>query len=303
MEITQRGKCALCRQNKELQLSHIVPHFVGRKLKKTALGNIRVTNEPNKVIQDIEKHFMLCHDCEEAFSVRESWFANQIFNPYQDKTKIEFDYDENLTRFIVSLSWRSLYLDLDEFSVDPDFNQDILMTLFQSEQVMRDYLLEKRDDIATIENHIFFLDRIRSATKLNVAQNPSVAMHRSISSYTVYYGKTSFTVSNLMGIMIVTFYSMDTNEQWSNTKIELLGGTLKAQNQRMASVVGNEIQHWMDEGTEAQGKLSEAQKKKIEDNMRKAGDKIKNYPIFQDLDDDMKLSQLNNNDAYDEDSN
>jgi hypothetical protein len=303
MEITQRGKCALCRQNRELQLSHIVPHFVGRKLKKTALGNIRVTNEPNKVVQDIEKHFLLCHDCEEAFSVGETWFATQIFNPYQDKTKTEFDYDKNLTRFIISLSWRSLYLDLEEFSVNPDFNQDILMTLFQSEQVMRDYLLGKRDDITTLENHIFFLDRIRSATNLNVAQNPSAAMHRSISSYTVYYGKTSFTVSNLMGIMIVTFYSMDTNEQWSNTKIDFVGGTLKAQNQQMASVVGNEIQHWMDEGTEAQCELSETQKKKIEDNMRKAGDKIKNYPFFQDLDDDMKLSQLKNSDAYDEDSN
>ncbi|WP_196602305.1 hypothetical protein, partial [Pectinatus frisingensis] len=144
MEITQRGKCALCRQNKELQLSHIVPHFVGRKLKKTALGNIRVTNEPNKVVQDIEKHFMLCHDCEEAFSVRESWFANQIFNPYQDKTKIEFDYDENLTRFIVSLSWRSLYLDLDEFSADPDFNQDILMILSISLYTFSSRILDLR---------------------------------------------------------------------------------------------------------------------------------------------------------------
>ena len=51
---TIHGQCALCRLSKELQLSHIVPHFVGRKMIKTAPGNIRITNEPNKVAQDIE---------------------------------------------------------------------------------------------------------------------------------------------------------------------------------------------------------------------------------------------------------
>ena len=56
---TINGKCALCRMNKELQLSHIVPHFVGRKMIKTAPANIRMTNKPNLVAQDIEKHLGL----------------------------------------------------------------------------------------------------------------------------------------------------------------------------------------------------------------------------------------------------
>lgn len=168
----QMGQCALCRENKELQLSHIVPHFVGRKLIKTSPGNIRVTKEPNKVAQDIEKHFLLCHDCEELFSSKERWFANTIFNPYQDHKKSVFNYDENLTYFIISLSWRSLYLDLAEFSCDKEFNKDILMILFRAEQTMRDYLLGKRQDIDTIENHFFFLDRIKSAKNFDVSRNP-----------------------------------------------------------------------------------------------------------------------------------
>lgn len=138
------GQCALCRQNRELQLSHIVPNFVGRKMKKTAPGNIRITNEPNKVAQDIEKHFLLCHDCEELFSAKERWFANNIFNPWQDKKVTRFEYDDNLTYFITSLSWRSLYLDLEEYSCDKEFNQDILMLMFRAEQNMREYLLGKK---------------------------------------------------------------------------------------------------------------------------------------------------------------
>ena len=244
MAKTQMGQCALCRQNKELQLSHIVPRFVGRRLIKSAPGNIRITNEPNKVAQDIEKHYLLCHDCEELFSAKERWFANTIFNPYQDHNKTVFDYNGNLTYFIISLSWRSLYLDLEEYACDPEFNQDVLMILFRAEQTMRDYLLGKRQDIDTIENHIFFFDRIQSVQNLNASKHPSIAMHRSISSYTAY---------------------------------------------KMVSVVGQEIQHWMNQAEEAQNKLSETQRRKIQERMQALGDDIKNYPIFQDWMDDAAL--------------
>ena len=286
---TKVGQCALCRQNKELQLSHIVPHFVGRKLIKTAPGNIRFTNNPNKIAQDIEKHFLLCHDCEELFSAKEGWFANVIFNPRQDEGETVFNYDENLTYFIISLSWRSLYLDLEEYVCNPNFDKDILMTLLRAEQTMRDYLLGKRNDIDTIENHIFFFDRIQSVQKSDTSQQPSVAMHRTIGSYTVYNGKTSFTVSNLMGILIVTFYSEDDNEHWENTKIEISNGTIEAKNQKMISVVGQEIRSFMHQAEKAQQNLSETQKKKINDKIQALGDNIKNFPIFQDWMDDASL--------------
>lgn len=174
---TINGQCALCRQNKELQLSHIVPHFVGRKMIKTAPGNIRITNEPNKVAQDIEKHYMLCHDCEELFSAKERWFASNIFNPWQDHKQQIFVYDENLTYFIISLGWRSLYLDLEEYSCDPTFNKEILMIMLRAESIMRDYLLGKRQDVSDIQNHMFFFDRIESASNYDFGKNPSVAMH------------------------------------------------------------------------------------------------------------------------------
>lgn len=289
MAKTQMGQCALCRANKELQLSHIIPHFVGRKLIKTSPGNIRITNEPNKVVQDIEKHFLLCHDCEELFSAKERWFANTIFNPYQEHKKTVFNYDKNLTYFIISLSWKSLYRDLEEFSCDKEFSKEILMILFRAEQTMRDYLLGKRKDIDTIENHILFFDRIKYAQDLDASQHPSIVMHRSTSSYTVYNGKTSFTISNLMGILIVTFFSMDTNECWSNTKIEIETGTIEAKNQKIVSVVGQETQHWMNQTKEAQKNISETQQKKILEKIQALGDNIKNYPIFQDWMDDAAL--------------
>lgn len=58
--------CALCRENKELELSHIVPKFVIRYLKKTSTGAIRNMENPNKIAQDGEKHYLLCGDCEDT---------------------------------------------------------------------------------------------------------------------------------------------------------------------------------------------------------------------------------------------
>ena len=39
--------CALCGEEKELELSHIIPKMAVRKLKKTSIGNIRNLEEVN----------------------------------------------------------------------------------------------------------------------------------------------------------------------------------------------------------------------------------------------------------------
>lgn len=287
------GKCALCRlDDKNLQLSHIVPSFVGKKMLKTSPGLLRSTNEPNKAINDIEKHYMLCHDCEELFSAKERWFANNIFNPFQDNDKKRFEYNENLTYFIISLSWRSLYLDLEEFSRDKKISQDNLLNLYRSEEIMREYLLGKRNNLENIQNHMFFFDMIQSGDNINWDMNPSEAMRRNICSYSII-GNSSFTVSNLMGILIVTFYSMDTNEKWINTKIEPLGGIIEAQEQKIKSEVGSEIIYWMEEAEKAKSLLSDKQKEKIEDRIKKSGVNIKEYPFYQNWKHDQSLKSKN----------
>ena len=109
------SKCALCGEDKELQLSHIIPKFVGKYLKKTSIGKIRSQQNPNRTLQDIEKHYLLCHDCEELFSASERYFANTVFYPYKKEKLAIFGYDKRLFYFITSLSWRSLYLDVIDF--------------------------------------------------------------------------------------------------------------------------------------------------------------------------------------------
>lgn len=287
MQSDHIGQCALCRCQAELKMSHIVPSFVAKWFKDTSTGGIRSTDQPNRPRQDIEKYDMLCHDCEERFSAKERWFANHIFFPYQNDGIRAFEYDENLTYFITSVNWRSLYCDLNEFSCSPDFDKDILMTLFRAEGIMRDYLLGKRVDIGSIQNHMFFLDRVQSASGFQ-GKALSAAMHRNICAYTHYAGDTSFSIANMAGILALSFYSMDDREKWVNTRVQY-DGVLEAKDQRMTSVVGQELHQWTDLLEQAQKELSPTQKAKIVERLRKVGDKLHEYPIYQDYLDDRNL--------------
>ena len=115
MEPLNLKECALCHNNSALELSHIIPKFVVRYLKNTSVGKLRSADNPNATIQDGEKHYLLCGECEDRFSECEKKFADNIFHPYFKQHQRSFTYDKWLHYFITSVSWRHLYLDLLRF--------------------------------------------------------------------------------------------------------------------------------------------------------------------------------------------
>ena len=186
------GICALCHENKELELSHIIPKFVIRHLKKTSFGAIRNMENPNKVIQDGEKHYLLCGDCEDLFSVYETKFANMLFYPYMNNGIKDFAYDEDTYYFLTSVSWRSLYLDILDFvehSQEVGLDINTLENLVQKEKGMRDYLLGIESDIANLEHHIFFFDDLVDAQKAY----PEMRPHTTFQIYNITSGACHLT--------------------------------------------------------------------------------------------------------------
>lgn len=289
------AKCALCGLEKELQLSHIIPKFVGKYLKETSIGSIRSQENPNKPVQDIEKHYLLCHDCEELFSASERYFANNLFYPYHKDKKDTFPYTEQLFYFITSMSWRSLYLDIVNFVKDGDIKIDVLEKMISSERVMKNYLLGKENSLGNIEHHIFFFERIKTiseaAPDILRTGNPHAAIHRALQSYSGYADNTIYTISNLMGILIITLYSRDQDEQWTGTQVMQNGGTVYAKNQGMVSRLGQEIQYWMEQKQEAASQMTEATQQKILKKITDLGEDVKQYAIFQDYIDDTNFKK------------
>lgn len=73
--------CAMCKRDRELRDSHIVPRFAFEHLKRTsATGFLRLSSQPNRRIQDGRKLPLLCDDCEQR--VVEQKFAEVVFKPY-----------------------------------------------------------------------------------------------------------------------------------------------------------------------------------------------------------------------------
>jgi hypothetical protein len=114
------GICTLCKQNRELKTSHIIPSFVFQWMRKTGSEKFRNITTPNKREQDGIKLKLLCGDCEGKFSKVETWFTRKFFHPILDRMLTDndqqeapnLDYDEHLYVFCLSVLWRILVYNL-----------------------------------------------------------------------------------------------------------------------------------------------------------------------------------------------
>jgi len=103
--------CALYEKKSKLLNSHIYPKFIIKHTKKTGSSYLRNYEEPNKRAQDGPKIKLLSFEAEQALSIREKWFAENIFVPYLSK-KYQLQYDQNLYYFALSFLWRVIHLEL-----------------------------------------------------------------------------------------------------------------------------------------------------------------------------------------------
>lgn len=282
------GKCGLCDEHKELKLSHIVPKFVIRHLKKTSFGAIRNLEDPNIVVQDGEKHYLLCGECEELFSKYERKFANKFFYPYMNDSVKEFDYDQETYYFLTSVSWRSLYLDILDFVNNYEvYGVDIatLEILIQKEKSMREYLLKKNPVIDGIENHIFFFDDLVDSEKAYPGLRPHVTFHRGITSYT-FFDKSlgsQATITNMMGIVLFTLYSKGIDEYWKNTEIYNDVGHLNSEKQEIRSFCIDELNKILELSKRKSDEINEKQKSKIADKVKLDPEKFSKSKVFEEL--------------------
>lgn len=81
-------KCALCKEEKELMKSHIIPSLVYKRIRSNKHSRFRSLDNIEKVLQDGEKRPMLCHECEELFSSFERLFANKYLDVFINTNKI-----------------------------------------------------------------------------------------------------------------------------------------------------------------------------------------------------------------------
>ncbi len=177
--------CRLCREEKDLQDSHVIPSFVIKWMKKSGpTPFLRKAVEPNSRMQDYHEE-LLCSECEQILSEWETKFANYAFYPHIRDQKEEFEYDEWLYRFVLSVSWRLMESRL---AVWQNSEHSKTQVVEKRLETWRQILLEEKPLSKDPSNHhIFFLDELDLAkSDPEGPENFEVYMQRNIDGTSVY---------------------------------------------------------------------------------------------------------------------
>ena len=151
--------CALCREESDLVVSHIIPRFVGKQLKADSPNPfLRNTQRPDQRIQDVHKERLLCRSCEERFSRFEAAFSRDIFTPTMAGEQLD---DLIITpehrAFCASLAWRELVMTLSRRGNDEvsDYDEADWEAMVRRETELRAFLLGEEPHPADLRHHLF----------------------------------------------------------------------------------------------------------------------------------------------------
>ena len=144
--------CSLCKEQKTLKKSHIIPKFVGAWIKKTSVtGRMRAGMTPNKRVQDLNKDYLFCGECEQIFSRFEKYFSEKIFKPFLNANNPIIEYNEYLRKFTVSILWRLLIYFYPEVKWKNNKNKAAAENM---ETTWRNYLYS---DVNLIDDQLYML--------------------------------------------------------------------------------------------------------------------------------------------------
>jgi len=260
--------CTLCKSDKPLVESHIIPQFVFDRIKKNSpTGYLRGgISQVNLRRQDGDKPKMLCDDCEQRFSEAEKYFAEQVFEPYHKSGTTSFTYGPWLSYFISSVNWRTLHLDNIGFHSKKKLSDESLSVLDDAETMLADFLLEKRFDIGDMENHILPMFEITDADSL--LKEPNFYIRVSALDYTfVDPANNGFYVcANLAGVLIFTVIRKGRKDIWENTLVQPDGGSIKQPPVQVSSPLMFDMMSLLFELSKV--KVSQTQKDKIIESLK-----------------------------------
>jgi hypothetical protein len=283
-------QCALCYEDRDLLNSHIVPKFAFDYLKRTSpSGYLRFTKNPNKREQDGPTHPMLCADCEQRFGSYESWFASQVFTPFNDDPSAIIPVDGRLLKFACSLSWRvALYYATTTPSTHLSPEQ-----LAQSEeamQVWREYLLDKRPHPGRFEQHILMLDRLASATIPDLPGNTNRYILRTVDMDIVAGAKTCFVYVKLPRIVIIGSVVMSgPRNQWQGTRIPTQSWSIRPRNCVVPGALATFISGKARLMARSQASMSDRQKQKVEGALMRDIERFRSSGAFAAMESDVQM--------------
>ena len=215
--------CRLCGLIRPLRNSHIFPKFYWDWLKETGSGYFRKTDSPNVKRQDGRKIPLMCHDCEQLFSVWESDTARKVFVPLMSDSALRVEYEGWFYRFLISVLWRNLTVDLTE-------RQHMLPRGFEPvETAWRLFLLGKQPLTEYSRIHVFVTDLLPPDSPMS-----SVYMARDADFSVVTKGdRPSGVFAKFAKLILWAEIKLGNPEEWVNTLVNDGAGVLTSGSQEL----------------------------------------------------------------------
>ncbi|WP_214764568.1 hypothetical protein [Exiguobacterium sp. s141] len=265
--------CALCKKEAELQLSHRIPKAVGNIIKKRSFTKkLRSVSNPEQALQDLDKDYFLCKECEARFSTKEGLFMQKVLQPFRNKRTKEVEYDSWLNYFITSVSWRTMYHDAQdkELTLRNGFSESDFQEIQSAEKEMREFLLNQSSAMKNIENHLIFLDEA-----LLIGDSHQIRYSQYCNAATGYLKSNSkrdalYVLHILAGVLILTIIKKDPSDKYSNTYVESNRGRF-SKPQRVNNIdLETEILSYLPQQIEAaRNNLSSKTKTRLENAIKK----------------------------------
>lgn len=298
------NKCQLCKKNRDLCDSHIIPSFVYKWIKNTsATGYLRFIKNFNLRVQDGRTVKLLCEDCEGIFNIIETHFSKRIFYPYVNEELDEncvaqgnikyFKYDDWLLKFIISIHWRIIVASEREKET-PDKH---VHKINEFENIWRNFLLGERKDTGLCESHIIFLQNMaagRGNFHSIINEKINYYLLRSTDGTIIFSNSNLGVFSKIGPIAFFTFIKPHKIKNSANTRIKMRGKQTTIQ-----SILNPDIVNFLfiNRPNEAMDKLiiSDKQQTVIDKSILKNPDRSINSLSAVAFESDLILSQYKNN--------
>jgi hypothetical protein len=282
-----KGICRLCKQYRDLQLSHILPAFVFKWLKRD--GFIRHSAQINKRTQDGAKEQWLCSECEQLFCGWETKFFNSIFHPlcYGDMLPT-ISYGDWLLKFSASVSWRSL-LYVREQARLTHFSTDQLRKADRALETWAKVLRGEREHPGEFEQHLIPFGPIKGHGGIEFPPNINRYLLRTVEIDAGCSRSTAFVFSKLGRIGIVGFIQSKRPDHWSGTKVRLRGGRMTPRRYTLPAQFGNYLADRARRLWKALEGMSDPQSEKVNATIRANMDRFANSQLLRAMEHDVHL--------------
>ena len=217
------GTCRLCRQHRALARSHILPQFVGDWIKRTGVtGRLRLSDAPNRPVQDPAWRHWLCEECEARFSADESEVNNRVFSRLHDDHVDRYRYGPAFYRFCVSVCWRVLHLVVEEDRLAgcAEFNDHMR----RADDMWRAYLNGERRDPGPYDFHALPLDRVVAGNLGESGAALNRFILRSVGMRPVCTDTRCAVVAKMARLLVVGTIVDPHRGEWRGTKLHRGGG-------------------------------------------------------------------------------